>query len=348
MTFFRGLSLTGARRRETIGALALLFAFGLGFGIVAGFFGDRVYLFDTMAQFRAHAAVALVLVTLILVWAKLYAAALAATSAAALGLVTVLPFFLPMPPAGPALPGMPRYTLLQMNLRYDAPDKSQTLRLIGSRLPDVVTVQEMTGQWEQAFATLIDRYPYQYFCAYPDHDGDAGILSRRPFAEGDAGVCDPFGAFAAKRIDFNGTQVVIGSQHLRWPWPGRQWRQVAALAPKLAGLGDPLIIAGDFNSAPWTASVQGDGGGQRHPHHSRNRSDLVLETAAVLPRPQHRPADRQRAGLRRHRDPLRRAHRGDHLRPPAALRHLHAPLRPAAGAGGADGGAVRPSTLPRR
>jgi endonuclease/exonuclease/phosphatase (EEP) superfamily protein YafD len=256
MTIFRGLSLTGARRRETIGALALLFAFGLGFGIVAGFFGDRVYLFDTMAQFRAHAAVALVLVTLILVWAKLYAAALAATSAAALGLVTVLPFFLPMPPTEPALPGMPRYTLLQMNLRYDAPDKSQTLRLIGSRLPDVVTVQEMTGQWEQAFATLIDRYPYQYFCAYPDHDGDAGILSRRPFAEGDAGVCDPFGAFAAKRIDFNGTQVVIGSQHLRWPWPGRQWRQVAALAPKLAGLGDPLIIAGDFNSAPWTASVR--------------------------------------------------------------------------------------------
>lgn len=256
MTLLRGLGLNGARRRETIGALALFLAFGLGFGIVAGFFGDRVYLFDTMAQFRGHAAVALALVTLVLVWARLYAAALAATSAAALGLVTVLPFFLPMAPAGPALPGMPRYTLLQMNLRYDAPDKSQTLRLIGSRLPDVVTVQEMTGQWERAFATLIDRYPYQYFCAYPEHDGDAGILSRRPFAEGDPGVCDPFGAFAAKRIDFNGTQVVIGSQHLRWPWPGRQWRQVAALGPKLAGLGDPLIIAGDFNSAPWTASVR--------------------------------------------------------------------------------------------
>jgi endonuclease/exonuclease/phosphatase (EEP) superfamily protein YafD len=256
MTFLRGLGLHGARRRETIGALALFLAFALGFGIVAGFFGDRVYLFDTLAQFRAHAAVALVLVTLVLVWARLYAAALAATSAAALGVVTVLPFFLPLPQSATASPGAPRYTLLQMNLRFDAPDKAAALRLIGSRLPDVVTVQEITGEWEQAFATLIDRYPYQYFCAYPDHDGDAGILSRRPFAENDPGVCDPFGAFAAKRIDFNGTQVVIGSQHLRWPWPGRQWRQVAALAPKLASLGDPLVIAGDFNSAPWTASMR--------------------------------------------------------------------------------------------
>ncbi|BDA83745.1 endonuclease/exonuclease/phosphatase [Aureimonas sp. SA4125] len=246
----------GARRREIIGGLALALAVALGFGILAGFFGDRVYLFDTMAQFRAHASVAILVVAGFLVWTRLFAAALASICAGGLGLATVLPFLLPLPQDGTALPGSPRYTLLQMNLRFDAPDKAAALRLIGERLPDVVTVQEMTGSWERAFAGILDRYPYQYFCAYPEHDGDAGILSRRPFAEGDAGVCDPFGAFAAKRIDFNGTQVVIGSQHLRWPWPGRQWRQVKALAPKLAGLGDPLIIAGDFNSAPWTASMR--------------------------------------------------------------------------------------------
>ena len=242
--------------RQIVGGTALFAAVCLGFGILAGFFGDRVYLFDTAAHFRAHAAVLLFLVAIVLVWSRLWAAALASVVASLLGLATVYPYMLPLPERSVAAANAPRYTLLQMNLRYDAPDMAETLRLIGTLSPDVVTVQEMTGGWKRAFDTIIARYPYQFYCARPNGNGDAAILSRRPFAEDDAGVCDPVAAFAAKRIVFNGLQVIVGSQHLRWPWPGRQWAQVTRLAPTLARLGDPLVIAGDFNATPWSAAMR--------------------------------------------------------------------------------------------
>ena len=243
-------------RRQWAGGIALLAAVGLGFGILAGFFGDRVYLFDTAAQFRTHAAVLLFVVAFVLVWSRLWAAALASIVASLLGLATVYPYMLPLPATSIAAAHAPRYTLLQMNLRYNAPDKAAALRLIGTLSPDVVTLQEMTDAWKLSFETIAARYPYQFFCARPAGEDDTAILSRRPFAEDDNGICDPVAGFAAKRIDFNGLQVIIGSQHLRWPWPGRQWRQIESLAPTLARLGDPLIIAGDFNAAPWSAAVR--------------------------------------------------------------------------------------------
>lgn len=245
-----------SRRRALVGGIALFLAIGLAFGILAGFFGDRVRFFDTLAHLRAHASGALVLAGAALLWSRLWAAGLASLAAAALGLATVAPYLLPAAAVEAAATDAPRYTLLQMNLRFDAPDKGATLRLIGERLPDVVTVQEMTRGWRAAFETLSDRYPYQYYCAPPEFGGDAAILSRRPFADGDKGVCDIRAGFAAKRIDFNGMQLVVGSQHLRWPWPGGQWRQIERVAPTLALLGNPLIIAGDFNTAPWSAAMR--------------------------------------------------------------------------------------------
>ncbi|RYE81614.1 MAG: AP endonuclease [Hyphomicrobiales bacterium] len=244
-----------SQRRQIAGGVALFAAIGIGFGLLTGFFGDRVHLFDTAAHFRAHAAILLFLVAIVLVWSRLYAAALASAVAALLGLATVLPYMLP-PPTMAAAAGAPRYTLLQMNLRFDAPDKPAALRLIGKLSPDVITVQEVFDGWRPVLDAIAGRYPYQFYCNHSDGSSDVAILSRRPFAEGDVGVCDPTSGFTAKRVDFNGLQVIVGSQHLRWPSPGRQWIQVARLAPTLAKLGDPLVIAGDFNAAPWSASVR--------------------------------------------------------------------------------------------
>lgn len=245
-----------SKARGLITGLGLLAAAGLAFGLLAGFFGDRHPLFDTAAHFRAHAALGLVFAAMLLVWGRLFAAALASLFAAVLGLATVIPYLLPLPAPAPQDPNAPRYTVLQMNLRFDTRDKEGTLRLIGELSPDVVTVQEMTGPWQTALESLSGRYPYQFYCAPPDFWGDVAIISRRPFAEGDEGVCDVSAGFAAKRIDFDGTEVVVGSQHLRWPFPGRQWRQIGELLPTLGALQDPLVIAGDFNAAPWSASLR--------------------------------------------------------------------------------------------
>lgn len=234
----------------------LAVAAGLGFAVLGGFFGDRHPLLDTLAHFRAHACVALLFAAIALCLVRLWAAGLAALAPACLGLVTVAPFMLPADAPPRTEETGPRYTLLQLNLRWDLEDTAPTLRLIGELAPDVVAVQEMTGEWQDAFESIRQRYPYQFFCAPPRFEGDVAILSRRPFVEGDTGVCDVLSAFAARRIDFNGVQVIVGSEHLRWPWPGEQWRQIDRVAPRLAALGDPLVIAGDFNATPWSAAIR--------------------------------------------------------------------------------------------
>lgn len=244
------------RRASWVPAVALLLAAGLGFGLIAGFFGARVQAFDSLAHFRAHAALALLLVGIVLLGLRFRAAGMASIVTAGLGLFSLYPYILPPgAAAGGGRAGAPRYSLLQMNLRYDAPDKAAALGIVGAVSPDVITVQEMTRDWQRALEALGDRYPYQYYCAPPNGDGDVAILSRRPFTEGDEGVCVTRSGFAAKQVDFNGTAVTIASEHLNWPWPSGQWDQIRFLVPTLATLPEPVLIAGDFNAAPWSAAV---------------------------------------------------------------------------------------------
>ncbi|KQT55292.1 MULTISPECIES: endonuclease/exonuclease/phosphatase family protein [unclassified Aureimonas] len=244
-------------RARRFDAALVAAGFATAFAVVAGFFGESVPLLDTLGQFRAHLAAALVLLALALSLHRFFLAAFAAALAAALGLSSTLPLVLPQGEAAGVLPAsMPRYTLLQMNLRYDTEDKQQAIRRILDLDPDVVTLQEMTVSWQTAFETISDRYPYQSYCSPGDAMGDVAILSRRPFVEGVRSVCEPKASFEARVVDFDGHPVTVGAQHLRWPYPGRQWSQIERVSPALGKLATPLVIGGDFNAAPWSAAIR--------------------------------------------------------------------------------------------
>lgn len=239
---------------EWTAAIVLGAAMALSFALLAGFFGDAVPLFDTASHFRAHFALLLVLVAVLLARCGLWAAGLASLVVAAFGLYSVYPYLAPRPAIVPPQ-GVSHYTLLQMNLRYDAPDKAAALRLVGRLSPDLVTLEEVTPAWRESFSAVESRYPFHFYCSSL-REGTVAILSRRPFDPDDPGYCNTIEGFAARTVDLNGVKIVIGAEHLRWPWPGRQWRQISSLAPVLARLEHPLLIAGDFNGAPWSAAVR--------------------------------------------------------------------------------------------
>lgn len=246
-----------ASRRRQLDAALVAAGFATAFAVVAGYFGASLPLLDTLGQFRAHLAAALVLLALALVLRRFYMAAFAAALAAALGLSSTLPLVLPQSEAAGVLPpSMPRYSLLQMNLRFDTEDKQQAIQRILDLDPDVVTLQEMTVSWQAALETIRDRYPHQSYCSPGDLMGDVAILSRRPFVEGARAVCEPKASFEARVVDFDGHPVTIGTQHLRWPYPGVQWGQIERIAPVLGRMTTPLMIGGDFNTAPWSAAIR--------------------------------------------------------------------------------------------
>ncbi|WAP67030.1 endonuclease/exonuclease/phosphatase family protein [Jiella pelagia] len=231
--------------------------------LVAGFFGRIVPFFDSLAQFRAHLTVALFVLALLLIVMRSVAAATVATIVAAYAALSVSPFLMPRPagephrvaPAKTALVGRGPLKLLQMNLRFNA-DPVPAITTIARLDPDVLTLQEINRRWVEAIEPLRSGYPYAAFCGVGEAVGGVAILSRIPFTETDV-ACRVGDGFISRRLDLgNGAGLTVVSEHLAWPWPFRQGRQIADLGEVLPGLGKPLLIAGDFNAAPWSATVQ--------------------------------------------------------------------------------------------
>lgn len=239
------------KRRWLLPALLALpvVAIALGFG------GAWLRPLDSFSHFRAHLAVLSVLLGLLALARRHWIAGGATLAAGLAAAVSVAPFLVPASEREPASPDAASYTLLQMNLLYKASDRAEALRRIAETRPDVVTVQELTPEWVDTFAAISDSYPHRFICREPGPEGriDAGILSRRPFL--DEGVCDPASAFAARRVDFNGTGVTVVAHHQLWPWPAGQWRRLDRLADRLAQLPGPILLGADFNAAPWSAFV---------------------------------------------------------------------------------------------
>lgn len=223
--------------------------------LALGFLGRWAQPFDTLSHFRAHLAFGVLLLSALALFLGHWASGAMGLIAAGLALYTVAPFVLPMR-AAPA-DGGPTYTLLQMNLLWNAGDHAKAIRRIADAQPDIVTLQELTAEWREALRPLEAAYPYQAICLEADgFHGDSAILSRRPFVEGAEPVCDVGDSLAAARIDFDGVAVTIASHHQLWPWPRSQWRRLASVHDKLAALPAPLLLAGDFNAVGWSAFLQ--------------------------------------------------------------------------------------------
>lgn len=238
-------------RRRTRRLVLRIAVAGAVAAVALGFLGAFAAPFDSFAHFRAHLAAGLVVLALAALLLRLpWSAGLAAAVAVA-GFATTLPYLLPraQEPGEGAV-----YTLLQMNLRWDAEGTAGAIRRIAEAQPDVVTLQEISPRWRQALAPLAEGYPHQLYCEEADGFlGDSAILSRRPFAEGTGTFCDAHHSLAAARVDFNGTDVTVASHHQLWPWPMGQWPRLDALRPALQALPEPVLLGGDFNAAPWSA-----------------------------------------------------------------------------------------------
>ena len=234
------------------GGLTLLALLG-GAGIVVGFFGASFHPFDSVSHFRLTLALVLVLVSIAAIPARARLAGILALGFAVLGLATTLPVLLPQEETM-APRGQPSYTLLQMNLLYDAEDKSEAIRRIAETRPDVVTLEEVTDEWRALFEVISERYPFQTYCGLENDRDGVAVLSRRPFL-GEA-LCQPRQGRVTQGVDLNGRNVAVTALHLDWPWPKYHWKQIAEMSSSLSAGDRPALLGGDFNAAPWSAAVQ--------------------------------------------------------------------------------------------
>ena len=181
---------------------------------------------------------------------------LAAAAIVVSGAVMAPEFLAARPGATPS--GKP-LKLIQFNLWARNSDPQRTAKWIVAENADVVVVEEAIGAGASALPVIERRYPYRTPCRV-DFDCSTRIFSTAPpKVSGDlwgAGGTPLSGAWATFG-DGAGAFTVVAA-HFTRPFPaGPQQAQSRRLAEVLGRFDkSSLIVAGDFNSTPWSFALR--------------------------------------------------------------------------------------------
>lgn len=229
-----------------------LAALALFAAIVTGFAGKLHPAGDSLSAFRPQLTIALWGVELL----AMCVMAKRIIMLAGLGLaIAVLGSMLVIMPGYRLFPEE-HMRLYSQNLRFSNAETDKVLEAIRDFAPDVVALQEVSEVTRPVFDALAAEYPVAEFCRFGGVGGVA-LLSKHPLA-GEVACAEGQGLLLVS-VETNYGPVTFGSIHLPWPWPHGQARQAEKLAEIVAARDDRMVIAGDFNMAPWGASVQGIG-----------------------------------------------------------------------------------------
>jgi endonuclease/exonuclease/phosphatase (EEP) superfamily protein YafD len=249
-----------SKRRENLSLLLLITAVLVSVPLVLGFLGSAHPMLDSFGHFRPHLAILMGLLALPLLFTKMR------REGAMILLFAILAFSTTLGAARNLLNGSSsaqadvpttgaRYSLVQINLRYNNPEPKRVMQMVAQEKPDVITYQEAGADWAMWIDILKGTYPYHFECHKDGSNMGVGILSRRPFSEGSAQLCLGDDRLAMTSIDFSGTSVNVAAYHAVLPWPYGQASIIDALVPELQKFSGPMIIAGDFNATPWSNAV---------------------------------------------------------------------------------------------
>ena len=216
--------------------------------------------FDGPSHFRLHLVGALLLTCLILLACRLWAWFIAGLLASIVSLFLTLQYLPGISGiSAQAATGSTQTTselrVVQANIYYQNTNTSRMAKVIAAARPDVILLQEVTRISEGILDDFAASHPHQVHC-HRKGIGSVAILSRFPLGSGERQKCLWTLGFARAEIMVDGRTVDFASLHSRWPWPFSQPRQLAALQDEFSQLQHPMILAGDFNAAPWSSAVQ--------------------------------------------------------------------------------------------
>ena len=237
-----------------------------GFSLLAlllcmGWMQDLHPIFDSPTHFRLHFVALLLALSLILLLLGAWRWFLAGGAIALISIALTTPFLPSLNSVAahslnaPLPSGQKPLRLVQLNIHYLNDTPQRTATIISSANPDVVILQEITLRNDTLLQELEADLPHQIVC-HRQGVGSVGILSKHPFVDPNQNLCLRHLGFAKARIGFRDKELTVASFHSRWPWPFSQRRQIGFLKEEFKALQHPLIVAGDFNAAPWSSAVQ--------------------------------------------------------------------------------------------
>lgn len=222
--------------------------------ILFGLLSDWLAPADSVAHFRFHLTALMISLTLALAVMRDWRRAGLAALLSLIGAASMAPVLGPWP--APVLAeDRQAVNLVQLNLSFRNRTPEAVAAFIRAADADIVTLQEVTARTGRVIDLLAGDYPALIRCPF-EGVGGVAVLSRLPRAAGGDQGCVEGKGLAWLRLDIGGREVSVASVHLHWPWPFGQNRQIDDLQGEFAAIPRPVMLAGDFNAAPWSHSVE--------------------------------------------------------------------------------------------
>ena len=243
------------RRRRRRGRIACLLGMLIGLGgLVAGRLGVLWIDFDVFAQFTLHFAAILLafLIGYLMPRARvLTAVAVIIVAVVAIG---VWPHFASRGIEAAGAPSSTEHALrlMSFNTRLARHNGDAVAQEVLRNDPDVAILIEVGEEKRSGLDALKARYPYQTDCfAIPECY--MAIVAKVPFAgvESRASWEGP----PLIKVSFGGELggiTIVGVHTIRFPHQRAQFRQIEELIRFVDGIEGPLVVAGDFNSTPFS------------------------------------------------------------------------------------------------
>ena len=245
-------------------ALALGVAAGAGLLAGLGLLGGYAMRLDAFAAFRWHASALAVLALLAVFWPRRAFMLVLLAPVIVLGLPIFASHYTPPAPAiaapTPADAKNARTSLRVMT--FNTWDQIRNIdevhALLRRTIPDVVVLVEVSPPKRALLEVLRPLYPYQVECAqrWPC---SMALLSRIPFeAQGTVMPNAERPSTVWGRIADSGAGLTIIGVHIHRPTrsPRIHWGHVRGLADLMKSAKGDFIVAGDFNTPSWAASMQ--------------------------------------------------------------------------------------------
>lgn len=249
-----------------------LMSIGLGAAAIAAWFGFAVPLFDLFNHVQLLLIGGLVVALLaVLVFFGGSAWQLPLAAFVLLGVLasaaTVVPETLLALAPRPPLPtdGRPVLKLMTHNIFGLNYDMARVARVIAAENPDIIALQEdFPDQRADLSKRLAATYPHSAYCV-GGRRANIAVYSKLPFTQIDDGGCtqdpDKAGRTAHIIVRFtlgDGTTFSVLTTHFDWPAPlDRRRNEDDIIVKALATVDGPVIVAGDFNAAPWSYEQRG-------------------------------------------------------------------------------------------
>lgn len=232
----------------------------LGLAVVGGALETWLWPGPALAFFRPQLTLALALAALLALLADRHRAAVAGFAVAVAGAALLLPAARGR--AEPPAPGTATVRLLALNLTYHHDDVEAVAELIRRERPDVITLSELTPEWNAGLSPALAPYAVRATEAHEGKDG-IGLWGRelalrepqvvrltedaRPSVQATLELPD------GRRVPLLVVHAVSG---LEYGELGAHRRSFDALGEWAAEHGPLAAVCGDLNAAPWSRSLR--------------------------------------------------------------------------------------------